>query len=299
MPVIKANPTARRSALLQERDRLKIETIGVRVTNRIAVEMNARILTAFERGQNIIPVITERLDSEFTPLIQRAMVAGHLQGRLRTARVAAVRFQKRRTLSAYDEALGWLRKRMALTPEQMQALMEAYGNEAARVTRGLNDAVEQRVQDAMEKIIAGGEHTRDAIATLREELVSSGSGPMSPPLMETLVRTQTQMAYSAGRWNGNQDEAIQDILWGYEYVTVGDDRVRPAHQAQDGVRMPKDAPYWQIWWPPNGFNCRCSTIEIFNEDKQADQVDPPDRLATPDEGWSFNPGLLFADQLAM
>ena len=304
MALHRVSPVRRRLAQLQERDRRKIEIIGERVSGRIAPEINARILTSFAAGQDPIPVMHEQLVKQFMPLVQKAMVAAHLTGRLRSARSAAPTLRKRRTMSAYDDALAYLEKRLALSPEQMQHLMEVYGNESVNVTRNLGAAVEAKVQTAMEEILRSGAHVQEAVAMLRAEL-GPDQGLMSASLMNTLVRTQTQMAYSAGRWNANQDAAIQEILWGKEYVTVGDDRVRPTHQAMDGVRMPKNDPRWDEWTPPAGFNCRCSTIDVFNEDKEASIVDIPASFTAdngevitdirPDPDWRFNPGKVFSD----
>lgn len=292
----------------QERERRQIEVVGERVAARIAPEINVAILDAFAAGRDIVPVVTEQLERKFAPLLLKAMVAAHLVGKLRSARQAAVTLRKRRTMGAYGDALAYLKKRVALTDEQMTALIELYGNESVKVTRGLADQTEAAVQRAMRKIVEKGMHVRDGIAELRQELVRSGQGPLSDGLMQTFVRTQTGMAYSAGRWNGNQSEAIQEILWGYEYVTAGDGRVRPTHQAMDGVRAAKDDPLWQTWWPPAGFNCRCSTLEIFAGEREASDLRPPPAVFTaddgtvvtdpqPDPGWAFNPGAVFRDVL--
>lgn len=41
------------------------------------------------------------------------------------------------------------------------------------------------------------------------------------------------------------------------YKTVGDARVRPTHQALDNIRRPVDDPFWDSYYPPNGWRCRC------------------------------------------
>jgi SPP1 gp7 family putative phage head morphogenesis protein len=117
-----------------------------------------------------------------------------------------------------------------------------------------------------------------------------------PWSLETLVRTQTQLAYGAGQENANAAPEIQEILWGYEYATVGDDRVRPTHAAMDGVRAPKADPVWLIWTPPNGYNCRCSRIEVFAGDSLAVPKAPLEDVK-PDDGFAFNPGRLYRDLL--
>ena len=127
---------------------------------------------------------------------------------------------------------------------------------------------------------------------------------VQPYLLETLARTQTQLAYGAGRWNVNQDPAIDEILWGYEYVTVGDDRVRPNHEALNGTRYPKDDALLQEIWPPNGFNCRCTMIEIYfegtpNRPDATEIVDGMEVVPGADKGWAFNPGIVHQDGMVL
>lgn len=45
-----------------------------------------------------------------------------------------------------------------------------------------------------------------------------------------------------------------------EYSTVGDDRVRPAHAALDGVTLPVESPVWNRIYPPNDWGCRCTVV---------------------------------------
>ena len=102
------------------------------------------------------------------------------------------------------------------------------------------------------------------------------------------------MAYSAGRVNAWRDPVIDEILWGYEYNTIGDDRVRPTHEAMDGVRAEKDDPMWSMWTPPCGWNCRCALLEIFNDEtKYMTPTGSPN--VKPDEGFGFNPGDVYRD----
>lgn len=42
-----------------------------------------------------------------------------------------------------------------------------------------------------------------------------------------------------------------------EYVTARDSRVRKEHRALDGIILPINDPFWQQYYPPNSWNCRC------------------------------------------
>jgi SPP1 gp7 family putative phage head morphogenesis protein len=75
----------------------------------------------------------------------------------------------------------------------------------------------------------------------------------------TWLKTEYNFAVAgsqmAAKWERIQES--KDHLPMLTYVTVGDDRVRPAHRELEGVTRPVDDPFWSIYYPPNGWNCRC------------------------------------------
>lgn len=127
--------------------------------------------------------------------------------------------------------------------------------------------------------------------------------------VDNIFRTNVQSAYMAGRWK--QVRAAAKTRPYGQYSAVNDRRTRPVHLAMHGVAYPLDHPFWDTWWPPNGFRCRCTVktlsarqaknqgVEILEKDitgTLAEPVDPqtgvrmPARLLMPDPGWQFHPG---------
>ena len=47
-----------------------------------------------------------------------------------------------------------------------------------------------------------------------------------------------------------------------QYRTVGDDHVRPEHAALNGTTLPFSDPFWDSYYPPNGWNCRCTVVQV-------------------------------------
>lgn len=155
----------------------------------------------------------------------------------------------------------------------------------------VNDNLRQVVNDS----ILSGATVKEGTKALNRAFYNNGLIPKNPFQLETIYRTQSALAFSAGRFQADQHPAIQEILWGYKYVTVGDTRVRPAHRVLDGVTLPKDSEFWFYFWPPNGWNCRCQVISLFEPRKL---VYPPDDwkgLAEIDQNFSFNPGHVFTE----
>ncbi len=47
-----------------------------------------------------------------------------------------------------------------------------------------------------------------------------------------------------------------------QYRTAGDNRVREEHAELDGITLPFSDPFWKLYYPPNGWNCRCSVVQV-------------------------------------
>lgn len=78
--------------------------------------------------------------------------------------------------------------------------------------------------------------------------------------IETIFQTNMQTAYQAGRWKGIQ--RTKDLLPYLEYSSVLDNRTRPQHSVLHGIVFPADHPFWDSHYPPNGFNCRCTALQL-------------------------------------
>lgn len=66
-------------------------------------------------------------------------------------------------------------------------------------------------------------------------------------------------ASMAARWDNFSDDSDRYEL---QYRTAGDDRVRPEHAELEGITLPKDDPFWLSYFPPNGWNCRCTAVQV-------------------------------------
>ena len=66
-------------------------------------------------------------------------------------------------------------------------------------------------------------------------------------------------AAMAGKWEQFQQDGDRYYL---QYRTQHDDKVRPEHAALDGVTLPITDPFWESYYPPNGWNCRCTVAQV-------------------------------------
>ena len=63
----------------------------------------------------------------------------------------------------------------------------------------------------------------------------------------------------AVKWNDfTQDGDRYDL----QYRTAGDNHVREEHAAMHGITLPVNDPFWDKYFPPNGWNCRCTAVQV-------------------------------------
>lgn len=63
----------------------------------------------------------------------------------------------------------------------------------------------------------------------------------------------------AAKWHEIETEKERYDL---QYRTAGDNLVREEHAALNGVTLPADDPFWDKYYPPNGWGCRCTAIQV-------------------------------------
>lgn len=126
--------------------------------------------------------------------------------------------------------------------------------------------------------------------------------------LETIFRTNMMTAYASGEWA--QIRATARHAPYLMYDAVGDARTREQHRAWDGTVLRWDDPWWRTHRPPNGWNCRCTVIQLGERDldalgKAGPDAAPPVRrrewvnkrtgevMHVPegiDPGWDYNVG---------
>ncbi len=189
------------------------------------------------------------------------------------------------------------------------------------------------IRDALQKALDEGQTQRqfakDLTPTLKakgwwgkQEAVDPRTGEVrtvqlgSPWRLKTIFETNMATAYAASRYREQLENAEDQPYW--TYVAVMDARTRPAHAAINGKTLRYDDPFWNSFYPPNGWNCRCRvralsgerverkgvTVEsskgrVTHEDVPVSRDGRTARMAIyndgdvrmrTDPGWAYNPG---------
>ena len=82
-----------------------------------------------------------------------------------------------------------------------------------------------------------------------------------------------QSAQMAAKWEQFSEDGDRYYL---QYRTAGDDKVRPEHAALNRITLPMSDPFWESYYPPNGWNCRCTVVQVLKS--KYDKTDPKDAM---------------------
>lgn len=169
------------------------------------------------------------------------------------------------------------------------------------------------VKDALSTSIEKGTSMEKFRADVNALFTQHGYDKLSPWRIETIYRTNMQSSYQAARYRQMTDPAVIAARPYWRYVAVLDSHTRPAHYALNGKIFRYDHPFWQTWYPPNGFNCRCTVVNVSQtemdregwtvetEDPTGKLFEPVDpvtgnklmaRPLMPDQGWGEKGGSL-------
>lgn len=226
---------------------------------------------------------------------------------------------------APEEAVAFFRDKGLLGSFAWQDLWRQEHEVAFTVAKMTDLDLLADVRDAVDEAIAEGLTLQQFKARITPALVKAGwwgvkemqdpdTGKTqlvqlgSPRRLETIFRTNMMTAYSAGEWQNIVDTAEDAPFLMYD--AVDDNRTRTQHRAWDGTVLRWDDPWWQTHRPPNGWNCRCSVIQLGEDEldlvgKAAPDTAPPVKtrewtnrrtgevMQIPqgiDPGFDYNPG---------
>lgn len=141
-----------------------------------------------------------------------------------------------------------------------------------RLAANMQGSINRRIQSNIARAISDGQTIPEASAIIQR---TTG---FSEAYSNTIIRTNLNTAYTAGRFNLMRDPDIREATPAFEYDATRDGDVRrgrredsfgkgasrsnPAtwenHLALNGLIAAADDPIWRTYATPNGYNCRCS-----------------------------------------
>lgn len=171
-----------------------------------------------------------------------------------------------------SEAIDYFKRKQILPADEFYRLEAEARSGAFAIGKVYRTDVTAALQKELVDALEQGRTQRDVIERLKAILKGAGHQMLGDAHLETVFRTATQMAYGVGRRIAQEEAAEYLPVW--EYSAVGDDRTRPTHMALDGLQFPANHPFWNRYYPPWDFRCRCTVIPVFEIRKGYDRTRP-------------------------
>ena len=130
-----------------------------------------------------------------------------------------------------------------------------------------------------------------------------------------IYQTNIATAFSAGKWARLQTPEAEDMYPWFRYTHHACPHPRPEHEAWDGIILPRDDPWWNTHWPPNGWRCHCTADPVSRRDMRRNDWTVSDSPAVEwvekrnpatgqmvrvpkgiDLGFAYNPGKVWMDE---
>ncbi|MEY4531312.1 MAG: hypothetical protein RLZZ156_2033, partial [Deinococcota bacterium] len=191
---------------------------------------------------------------------------------------------------AYQEALDWFRAKVPMPDAQYQALSAANRRKAFTVTGvaqlDLVHDVWKEIETALESGMTLEDFKRNVGARLAREW-----GGANGFRVETIFRTNMQLAYGAGRYAQMTDPDVLETRPYWMYDSVLDERTSSLCRSLDGTVKRHDDPWWDKHIPPLHHRCR-SAVRTMTENQATTRgitSNPPD--LEPSEGFGERPDV--------
>lgn len=112
------------------------------------------------------------------------------------------------------------------------------------------------------------------------------------------LRAEYNFVHASASMAANWERFAEDgDRYNLQYRTAHDSRVRPKHAALDGITLPISDPFWARYYPPNGWNCRCTVQQVrrakYPTTPHDEAIARGEDALEEDTGgiFSFNPGM--------
>lgn len=202
----------------------------------------------------------------------------------------------------FKEAVQFLKGKTVLTKDEYMQLTEESRLTAFTVAGYTEANVLQTFLEKLTAAIEEGTTKETFYQDINAYLTGKGQEGLDPFRADVIFRTNTQTAFNAGHYKTMSDLEVIKYRPYWEYVTAGDGRERESHAAMAGRIYAADDPIWNVWYPPNGYRCRCtvvsrtaeyakrkglnvSTKPPYDLDYQTGEI----KTLFPDKGFSNNP----------
>ena len=200
----------------------------------------------------------------------------------------------------YNEAIDYFSNQTPMLVDDMIALEKPLRAKAFWLAKSDNIEATNRVYNFINQGIVEGQGVDEFISLNRDALNRLGfieTNDIRASYMRMAYRTNQGLALQSGRYQTSQNRMVRNLMPYQMYIAIMDDRVRPNHAMYNGMVYANNDPIWNVIYPPNGYQCRCTTVMLssaqiqrygytIQNKNQYQYLD--DVKMVPDKGWNSN-----------
>lgn len=202
----------------------------------------------------------------------------------------------------FKAAVEFLKKKKSVSKEEFLKMDEASRAKAFMVSGYTKAEVLDSFLQALTEAVELGTTKEEFQKKMNTFLEENGYEGVNPFKADVIFQTNLQTAYNAGHYKSMTDDTAVKRRPFWQYRTAADGNVREEHAQMHGKVYRADDPIWDVWYPPNGFRCRCSVVSLserqVKERGLTVETKPPRKVdretgeileSRPDKGFATNP----------
>lgn len=205
----------------------------------------------------------------------------------------------------FTEAVNFLKKKKPLKISAYKQLSDDAKARSFSITGYTEVTVIQELLDELERALEDGKTKEQFREDMNTFLESKGYIGISAYHSENIFRTNMATAMNAGHYKAMTEPTTMKLRPYWQYMTAGDGRVRHEHAAMHGLVFEATDPIWNLWYPPNGYKCRCYVVSRSKRqmEKMGLKVAPAaptdeNGVIFPDKGFNNNPAAVFKPDMS-
>lgn len=205
----------------------------------------------------------------------------------------------------FTEAVNFLKKKKPLKINAYKQLSDQAKAKAFSISGYTSVTIIQEFLDELERALEEGKTKEQFREDMNTFLETHGYTGISAYHADNIFRTNMSTAMNAGHYQSMTDPTTMKLRPYWQYMSADDNNVRPEHQAMHGLVFRATDPIWNLWYPPNGYRCRCYVVSRSARQLErmgltvSDEVPfTSDGAVFPDKGFSNNPAAAFKPDMS-
>jgi len=161
-----------------------------------------------------------------------------------------------------EAAAKWLESKQILDRKVFGEASDAIKARSFSLAKHEGMEIKRAVQEQITLALRDGIGFEDFSDRYKAIMADMGYAPTDAWHLETIFRTNVQTSLNVGRYQRQTDPEVVSLRPYLQYRTVGDGSVRESHAEMDKLTFPVGHPFWDQYYPPNGYNCVVGSTEV-------------------------------------